>query len=79
MPAKVSVPKPSTPQGYTAKEAAHIIGVSGKSFRRMIRKGKVEAIKFSGRWYISPKALAEFNKAREEANKAKEEENKEES
>jgi excisionase family DNA binding protein len=70
---KVQEVAPQVPQGFTAKEAAHILSITGKSLRRMIRKGRLEAVKFSGRWYISPETLAEFKAAREKAAEEKEE------
>ena len=64
----------SSRSGSTPKEAAHTLGITGKALRRAIRKGKLTAVKTSGRWYISPKALAEFKAAREAKVEAKVEE-----
>lgn len=53
-------PTPQTPSGFTPKEAAHIVGITGKALRRAIRKGSLEANKVSGRWYISPRTLTKY-------------------
>lgn len=64
---KSSTPQPQTPTGFTPKEAAHQLGITGKALRRAIRKGKLEAVKVSGRWYIDPKVLNAYKEAREKA------------
>lgn len=58
-------PKMETPQGFTPKEAAFQLGITGKALRRAIRKGKLEAQKVSGRWYISPENLSTYKATRE--------------
>lgn len=58
-------PKPQTPASYTPKEAALLAGITGKALRRAIRKGKLEASKVSGRWYISSKTLSKYLASRE--------------
>jgi len=60
---KVQLPTPSTPEGFTPKEAATILNLSPKSIRKSIRKGTIEATKTAGHHYITPSTIQTLLKA----------------